>query len=69
LKNTIKMKFSLALGLATAIFALAPICVNASGFGMPSKAVVSYSDLDLNTEAGARTMLHRLIKAVLTCVR
>lgn len=63
MKNTIKMKISLALGYAAAIVALAPICGNASDFGMPSKAVVKYSDLDINTEAGARALFHRLMKA------
>ena len=63
MKNTIKMKFALAAGLAAAIVALAPICGNAADLGTPSKAVVSYSDLDLSTEAGARTLFHRLMKA------
>ncbi len=63
MKNTIKMKLALASGIASTIFALAPICGNASDFGMPSKAVVKYSDLDINTEAGARALFHRLMKA------
>jgi len=63
LKNTIKMKFALAAGLASTIIALAPLCGNASDLGMPMKAAVSYSDLDLNTEAGARALYHRLAKA------
>jgi UrcA family protein len=60
LNKTVKTNFVLALGLASAIVALAPICSQAADL---DKAVVKYSDLDLNTEAGARTLYHRLTRA------
>ena len=63
MKNTVMMKLALASGIASTIFALAPICGNASDFGVASKAVVRYLDLDLTTEAGARTLFRRLMKA------
>jgi UrcA family protein len=56
------MKFSLASGLASAIFALVPIYGYAADFGT-TKMAVSYSDLDLSTEAGASTLFHRLTLA------
>jgi len=60
--NNLKLKFSLASGLVSAIVVLAPIYGYAADFGVANKAV-SYSDLDLSTEAGASTLLNRLTLA------
>jgi UrcA family protein len=57
------MKLAFASGLASTIVALAPICSHASDLGETMKAAVNYADLDLNTDAGARTLYHRLTKA------
>ncbi len=63
MKNTLKMKLAFASGLASTIVALAPICSHASDLGETMTAAVSYADLDLNTDAGAHTLFHRLTKA------
>lgn len=63
MQNTVKMKCILASGLAAAIVALTPIRGHASDWDMASTAVVSYADLNLSTEAGARTLYFRLTKA------
>jgi UrcA family protein len=48
------------VAMAVAALALAPVAMAEPDVVRPVSATVSYADLDLSTEAGARTMLQRI---------
>ncbi len=63
MRNAVKMNLKFASALACAVAAFAPAYAQAADFDKDSQVVVRYSDLDLRTEAGARTLLSRLNRA------